>query len=251
MKMTLLDMVQDILNDMDGDEVSSIDDTPDSQQVAQVVKTTYYALMNRRNWPHLRQAIKLSASGTTDRPTHMQLEDEVKELVFINYDKARGTDTRKKYGEVTWAEPDDFLRILNGRNDSEENVTTVVDPSGVELFIRNDIPPSYYTSFNDATIVFDSHDSEVDTTLQNAKVQAYGYVIPSWSMADDFIPDLPDEAFTLLLEESKSKCSFKFRQVVDQKAEMEAKRQDRWLSRKAWRVQGGIKYNDYGRKGRK
>lgn len=249
--MTLLDITQDILNDMDGDEVSSIDDTPDSQQVAQVVKSTYYALMNRRNWPHLKQAIQLDPSGTTSRPTHMSIREEVKELTFINYDKARLTDTRKKYSDVTWAEPDDFLRVLNGRDDSEETVDEVIDPSGVRLFIRNDIPPTYYTSFDDDTIVFDSYDSEVDSTLQSSKTQAYGIVIPAWQMSDDFIPDLPDEAFTLLLEEAKSRCSFKFRQIVDQKAEMEAKRQDRWLSRQAWRVNGGIKYNDYGRKGRK
>ena len=40
-KMTLLAMVQDILNDMDGDEVNSISDTVEAEQVAQIIKTTY------------------------------------------------------------------------------------------------------------------------------------------------------------------------------------------------------------------
>jgi hypothetical protein len=89
----------------------------------------------------------------------------------------------------------------------------------------------------------------VDDTIQNSKIQAMGYVIPGWIMEDDFIPDLPDEAFTALLEEAKSRAAFKLKQTADQKAEQEAGRQNRWLSRKAWRVAGGVKYKDYGRRG--
>ncbi|MNE83170.1 hypothetical protein D3C80_1799620 [compost metagenome] len=40
---------------------------------------------------------------------------------------------------------------------------------------------------------------------------------------------------------------FKLKQMADSKAEQEARRQQTWLSRKAWRVAGGIKYPDYGR----
>jgi len=53
MKLTLLEIVQDIMNDMDGDEVNAISDTIESQQVAQIVKTTYLEMMANRNWPHL------------------------------------------------------------------------------------------------------------------------------------------------------------------------------------------------------
>jgi len=44
-KMTVLEIVQDILNDIDGDEVNSIDDTLESEQVAQIVKSTYDAII--------------------------------------------------------------------------------------------------------------------------------------------------------------------------------------------------------------
>ena len=40
-KMTVLEMVQDILNDMDSDEVNSINDTIEAQQVANTVRTVY------------------------------------------------------------------------------------------------------------------------------------------------------------------------------------------------------------------
>ena len=251
MKMTLLEIVQDILNDLDSDNVNSIGDTVESEQVAQIVKSTYFAIISNRNWPHTAKTISLTASGNPAYPTHMKLDDKVKELLFINYNKAKVNDTRRLYDAVRWREPDEFLRITNNRNSDQDVIDIIQDYTGVELLIRNDQPPSYCTSFDDNYIVFDSYDKAVDDTLQESKVQAQGYVYPTWEMLDEFIPALPDEAFTLLLEEAKSRASLKLKQTQDIKAEQEAGRQNRWLSRKDWRVHGGIQYPDYGRRNRK
>lgn len=249
--MTLLDLVQDILNDMDGDEINSIDDTFESAQVAQIIKSTYYAMMSNRNWPHTKQSIQITPSGDSALPTHMVVQEEIKELSFINYNKIKDGETRKLYKPIRWLEPDDFLRVTNRRDNDSANIDVITDPTGVELLIKNDLAPTYYTSFDDATLVFDSYDVGVDTTLQQSKVQAQAYVMPTWSPVDDFIPDLPSEAFTALLEESKSRAMLKLKQVSDVKAEQEASRQQRWLARKAWKVHGGIKYPNYGRGSRK
>lgn len=248
MKLTLLELVVDILSDMDSDNVNSIDDTIESQQVAQIVKSSYYAMLSNRNWPHTRKLINLSSSLTLATPTHMYLPELVKELVFVNYDTHRDGDTRKLYTSMKYISPDAFLRRTNAYNDSAANVDVIQDPTGIQLLIRNDIPPTYYTSFDDTAIVFDAYDKAVDDTLQASKVQAMGYVTPGWSMVDSFIPDLPEEAFIALQEEAKSRAMFKLKQMVDQKAEQESSRQQRWLSRKAWRVAGGVQYGNYGRR---
>lgn len=251
MKMSLLELTQDILNDLDSDEVNSIDDTVEAQQIAQIIKSTYFAIISNRNWPHLKRGISLEASGDDAYPSHMKLADNVKELSFVNYNKARLGETRKLYQSVKWLEPDDFLRYTNQRNSDDSNIDVISDYSGVELLIRNDQAPTYYTSFDDTHLVFDSYDSAVDDTLQESKVQAQGYVNPLWLVEDDFIPDLPEEAFTYLLEEAKSRASLKLKQSQDAKAEQESNRQRTWLSRKNWRVHGGIIYPDYGRKNNK
>lgn len=247
MKLSLLALVQDILSDMSSDEVNSIDDTPESLQVAQIVKSTYYAMISNRNWPHTKKLITLTPSNNNLRPTHMTVPSEVKEMVTINYNTARITDTRKLYKEVKWLNNDEFLFLLNSRNSSNTDTVVVEDTSGIELIIQKNKAPAYYTSFDDETIVFDSYDAAVDSTLQSDKLQAIGYVIPSWTHSDSFIPDLPSEAFPALLEEAKSKAMFKLKEVQDIKSEQEAGRQQRWLSRKAWTVNGGIKYPNYGR----
>jgi len=250
-KMTLLGIVQDIMNDMSSDFVNSIDDTEESQMIAQIVKSTYFAMMSNRNWPHLSRAVALTAYSDNELPTHMKVVEDIKELLFLNYNKAKAGETRLKYGKVEWKDPDVFLYRINQENNDADNVDVIQDTSGVQLLIRNDTAPSYYTSFDDTTLIFDSYDSEIDSSLQAGKFQAQAYVFPSWAHEDEAIPDLPAEAFIALLEEAKSRSSLKLNKEADQKAEQEAGRQNRWLSRKAWQIKGGIKYQNYGRTPRK
>jgi len=251
MKRTLLDMVGEILSDLDSDEVESIDDTVESEQVVLILKSTYYAMMSNRDWPHLRRSIQISSLGDTSKPTHMKIQDGVKELCFLKYNKEKSGATKKDYGSVEYLQPDHFLHKTNQADSSAPDVTVVTDGGGIEVLIKNNTAPTYYTSFDDEYVVFDSYDSAVDTTLQESKIQAMAYVMPAWSSADDFIPDLPDNAFTALVEEAKSKAALRLAQKADEKAEQEAGRQNRWLARNARRINGGIQYPNYGRTGRK
>ena len=248
MRSSLLKIVQTILTDMSGDEVNSIQDTEEALQVASIVRNTYLAMMSNTNWPHTRRALTVSSLSSSDYPNYLTVNDNLKELISIYYNVRRDEDTRDIYKQMKWLEPDEFLYKTNLRDSSHTNVDTIIDPSGIKLFILNDKAPEYYTSFDDVNIVFDSYDSERDTSLQVSKVQALGYIIPDFILEDDFIPDLPVDAFSMLIERATSTCQFKIRQLQDVKAEQEGIRQGRWLSRKAWTVNGGIKYPDYGKR---
>ena len=249
-KFTLLEMVQDILNDLDSDEVNSINDTIESLQVAQIIKTSYYTMLGNRNWPHTRRVTQLDAISDVARPNYLKIPANWKQMDSFKYDKSKFGATSLDIRDVTYKEPDDFLRYVSFRNSGNSNVLTVSDFSGVKLLIVNDAAPTYWTSFDDQHIVTDSYDSEVDTTLQKIKTQCIAYVEPEWTVDDSFIPDLPTEAFIALLEEAKSAASLKLKQVADQKAEQRSVKQQRWLSRKAWTAKGGVDYPDYGRKRR-
>ncbi len=248
---TLLDVVQEVLSAMDSDQVNSIMDTFESEQVVSIARAVYRDMVSNRNWPHFRRAIQLNSYADRALPTHTRLQQEVKELSFINYDTARGSSTRKRYQTLLWLEPDDFLRRLNQENDSADNIDIIIDPSGIELAIRNDTPPQYYTSFDDDTIIFDSYDNAVDDTIQSSKLQAVGFIMPTFTENDDWVIDLPRDAISAYLAEVKSTCFIDLKQQVNEKAEANARRQQSWLSRNDWRVNGGIIYDDYGRRGRK
>jgi hypothetical protein len=249
MKLTLLKITQDILNDMDSDEVNSIDDTVESQQVANIVRQCFFELIANRNWPHLKKFITLDSSGTSAKPTHFRVPENMKELIQFNYDCRRPEDGNKLvYQEVRYIYPDEFLRMTSVRNSTSANVQTVVLDNGIKLLVFTDKPPQYWTSFDDDFIVCDSYQNTIESTLQSSKTQVMAYMEPSWKHTDDGIPDLPSEAFPMLVEESKSTAFFVLKQMVNQKAETKAQRQQRWLSRKAWRTHGGVRYANFGRR---
>src|SRR4030066_2361472 len=105
MKMTLLELVQDILSDLDSDEVNSINDSVEALQVAQILKSTYFNIIDGRDWPHLYQPFQLTASGTTDRPTHMRLPDNIIDVSWIKYNCKEYGETRDRVKLITFKTP--------------------------------------------------------------------------------------------------------------------------------------------------
>ena len=250
-KKTLLSIVQGLLSDIDGDEVNAISDTTESLQVAQVVQSVYEDLMTRKYQPHLKSLFALD-STTSTTPTHMRMPENVMEVNIINYDKKNSIQTDPKVQEVFYKEPIDFLIYINGRNSDNSDVDLVTDFGGTNIKIINDTAPTYWTSFDDEYIVFDSYDSDVDSNLQNSKSQLVGYKEPSLSIDDATIPDMPAEGFPLLISEAKKQCLADIKQVdaTDtsyRESVKRSKKQNTHNQRKKWRAHKQSKYPDYGR----
>jgi hypothetical protein len=246
-KMTLLEMTQDILSDMDSDEVNSINDSVESLQVAQIIKTTYYNIIDGRDYDFLYELFQLESSGTSSRPTHMKLPENIIDLKYIKYNTRKSADTKDKYLKIDYLNPEDFMEVLDTRDSSKSNVTVVTDTTGISLNIKNDKAPEYFTSFDDENLVFDSHDSAVDSTLTNSKTQCHGKRSVAFTLSDSFTPDLPVQMFSYLLAEAKSVAFVTLKQVANAKAEQVSTSQKRRMSQDAWRLKNGIHYPNYGR----
>lgn len=249
-KMTLLEMAQDILNDMDSDEVNSISDTTESLQVAQIIKTTYEEIMAQKIWPHLKSLFRLEGLSDTNTPTHTRLPEDVKDLdqlVSVRYNVRRAADTRDKYEKVVYKTIESFLSMTDGYHSSDTAIETITDLGGATIYIRNDRPPEFWTSFDDEHIIFSSYDSGVDTTIQSSKTQVVGYREAAFSMSDSFILDVPSKYFPMILAEAKSVCFNALKQVGNQKAEQQSQRQRRTMSQDGWRTRSQNRYPNYGR----
>jgi hypothetical protein len=249
-KLTVLEMVQDILSDMDSDEVNSIDDTTEAMQVARIIRTTYNEIIDGVDeWPHLNTLVALDASGDVTKPTHMKLPESLQGLGWIKYNKKKSGDTREKYADVGFMDSKEFVDYTNQRVSSDTDVTAVTDFSGVVFYIKNDVAPTYWTTFDDEWIVFDAYDSAVDSTLQSSKVQAEGPRDTTLTLTDTAIPDLPAKAFSYLLSESKSVAFNTLKQSANPKEEQRSRRQRyRLAAGGKSRTGDKVEFKGYGRK---
>ena len=251
MRKTLLEIVRAILSEMDSDDVNSIQDTTESLQVADIVRGCFEEMTSNRNWPGHKELAQIQHSGDPTKPTHLKLPQGCRELLFLKYDKTKDPLATAQMQELIYRHPDDFLRMTSGRSRAGNSVEMITDYGGTQIAVINNVAPTYWTSFDDTYIVCDSYNKDLEATLQQSKTQALYYRSPSWIHKDDAIPDLPEDAFSALIEESKSTAFFVLKQMPNDKAEQKATRQRRWLSRKAWRAKGGVRYEDYGRRSKK
>lgn len=251
MRKTLLEIVRAILSEMDSDDVNSIQDTTEALQVADIVRGCFEEMTSDRNWPGHRELTQIEHSGDPSKPTHLKLPQGCRELVFLKYDKTKDPASTTQVQELIYKYPDEFLRMSSTRSKSSGSIDFITDFGGTQIAVLNNIAPTYWTSFDDKYIVCDSYNKEVEAALQQSKTQALLYRSPIWVHKDDAIPELPEDAFSALIEESKSTAFFVLKQMANDKAEQKAVRQRRWLSRKAWRAKGGVRYENYGRRSKK
>ena len=243
MKRTLLQIVQNILSDMDSEDVNSISDSIEAEQIASVVRDVYYNMVSTRMIPEHQELIRLVSLSNSARPTHFQVPESVKRIDFLRYNISTTNGTEFK--EIEYIEPLVFLTL----NSDGDNVDTVYDVNGnTPILVRNDKTPDYYTSFEDLHIVMDSYDSNVDNILAESKTQALGHKVPDFSISDNFTPDLDEVLFPYLIAESKSTCFSLFKSGVDQKIEQAARRQKSYMQSDMYRVKKENKRPYYGRR---
>jgi hypothetical protein len=253
-KPTLLDLTQRILSAMDSDSVNSISDTVEAEQVADVIRETYLDIVDEYGLKAVHTIFNLDASGTTARPTHMSIPEGYHAIEWVKYDKRESSSsTLRAYTDITYAEPGDFIQHINSRNSDDTEVDVIADPSGVELLIRNDTHPSYWTMFDGTTLVFDSYDSSIDSTLQSSKTQVYGQETGNLTIDDTTVIDLPQEYFNLLRNQARETCFELFKDGAPTKVQRMAERARIRVGRIKTPVAVGQEVNDrvnFGRKSR-
>jgi hypothetical protein len=141
-KTTLLEVVQDILSDADGDDVNSITDTVESDQCARVVRDTYNQLMDLHDLEHIKTLKQLEAtSGTT--PNVMSRPEGFHTIEWVRYDKRAAATDPQKLEYVDYVTPDAFVGRVAGRNTDDSTVDAITLSTGAVLPIINDQAPTF------------------------------------------------------------------------------------------------------------
>lgn len=270
-------MVQDILSSMDSDEVNSINDTIEAQQVANVIKNVYNDIISTIELPEQYELFQLDASGDNAKPVVMYRPEAFGNIEWLKYNK-EGSAVTSSSSTNSWTSPDgltvhfgadeanwssggstggdyrqfrdirylpraEFLKLVLSFNDNESNILSyslVEQGVTTSLLCRNDKQPEYYTDISNEILLFDSYDAAIDDTLQSSKTMAYGKKDPVFQLVDTYVPELDDRFFSLLFNESKALCFSELKQVTHQKAEKSARRD--WI--KTQKAKAAIPYGD-------
>jgi hypothetical protein len=245
-KMTLLEMVQDVLNDMDSDQVNSISDTVEATQIANICRSVYYDVITTVDLPEHSELVSVYGLSNSSVPNYMDanLVTEVKELRY----NVSSTLGELEYKQILYVPPDEFIQKIVSRDTSSSEVIVVLDPtSGIGLPILNNKAPDFFTTFDDRYLCFDSYDSAIDTTLQTSKTMCLGIKLPSFQMTDGATPDIDDTIFPYFLAEVKSRALSLLKGGADPKVEQFARKHRFFQRNNRSKVGEQRVLNDYGR----
>lgn len=132
------------------------------------------------------------------------------------------------YKYVTILPLEQFIQMVNLFNPTNPEVRSYNFTDNGQSFIfyyKTNHTPQYCTCLSNFYILFDSYDSTVDNTLQSSKTLAFGRTVPLFSLTDGFVPDMDDNQFPLLVNESLALAFYELKQQPHAKAEQEIKRQ--------------------------
>ncbi len=245
-KLTLLEIVQSVLNATGGDEVNDVSASAESESVALVAKEVYEQLMSDSDWPHLNVVTELDGVSDVLRPMILRVPDNLAEIDDIKYDITKITDPNTKIKDIRFLESYDFLSMVHSRNTSQANINTY-SINNVPLFIINDKAPSFWTTFDDEVIIFDSYDSSEDTTLQASKSIVLAKKEATWTASNTFVPDLPSKNFPQYLARVKAKY-FAYDKETNSPLDLEeANRGKNRQKRRPSRTEETIRRPNYGR----
>lgn len=239
-------MVQNILSSIESDEINSIGDTVEALQVAEEIKTAFEDLFSDFEWPSQEGFIKLLPSLDSDKPTLMYLPDDVEEITSVYYNN--GTIDSPEFVEVRYRDPDLFMRYGTIYLQQSEPIQLVDN-----FYVYTNQHPRFWTTYDNKTIVFDSFNSTVDSTLQESKILCRGRVSNKFQLVDDFVPPIDAQHFPLLLSEAKRMSFVNYKGVSNANEERRNRNQKVRAQKHRWRTRRQRPNdfcNDYSRKRR-
>lgn len=167
-KLTLLQLVQDMLVAIDAEAVTSVGETPEAGMCVNIANRAFEQIAVYRRWRHFKQYSRLDAGSNLN------------ELVMPSGTIAfQPNDLWYNDLPMQYMRPEHFQTFTIRRDTSESNIESVND-----IKVYNDRDPDFYTSPDDETLVFDAMPDNVsglDSTLSRAMI----YKLPTSRLDSD------------------------------------------------------------------
>ena len=226
MRYTLIEMVIRVLESIDSDEVNTIGETPESLAVANIIKENYYNIVGELEPKDIHTLFHLDASTDDTKPCVMYLPQNISKVELLQYNVGPSlTDVTLR--PLEYKTLPEFMKMVGGLDtdvDWVSNQTLNWGDGDFTFKLRNDVWPTWWTSPDDHTLIFDAYKADVEDTLTAVRTYGTGYRIPSFQMVDNYVPDLDPKSFQLLLQSAKNQASIELKQVENSDAKAKARR---------------------------
>lgn len=212
MSMNLQEMTERVAEFVNADKVDSIHDSDESYKIATIIKETFEEMILSKEIQTALELFHLQSSSNASAKTCLVLPDEALTIDIVKYTHKDG-----KIYSPEYMEPMEFIDWTLGMDTTKEVVETVTDKETGSVYnIRTDKDPSFYTIISGKYLIFDSYNSDFENTLQGRHCLCYGHTLPAFEMKDEFVPDLQEQQFPILLSRAKTAADMELRGNLNQ-----------------------------------
>lgn len=247
-KRTILKLVQDLGEGINSDEIDDLAETEEVVRIVNILKQSHQEVLDRKTWEFMKDKVRQlddRLDGSALKNT-LLIPDDVTRIKCLKY-----KDDAGKFYEVTYLAACDFVEVMQARTATETNVTAIINADGVSLNAFNDVPPQYWTSFDEATITFDAYNTASGDGNLIADSVIIADVMPSTDFTDPAaVLNIPERMETLVFNEALVTCNYRLRQTADPRADRVARRQGISLRENEHKTKKDTPEQTYGRQTR-
>jgi len=253
----LLELVNHVLLGMNSNQVTTLSQTIEAQQVALIARDSYEYLEELQHWDHKLSKARLQVAPQTAEVNAVGIPEGIQKILEVRYEIPRDPldpsgskllkllkyQCPKDFIEAHKEELDDTLQIFMRSNGSWPQ-------SDLEYYIKNDKEPDCWTVIDHSTLIVDSYNQSREITIDSTKFQLLAYVKYVFDETDDDQDiEIPSSDWQLYKSMVVSKSWHEIKQTQNPVADLMAKRLlTRSHNRDKRRVTTQCKGVDYGRK---
>jgi len=223
MKTNLLELVQQTLRRMNSDQVTAVNDTEESRQVALLARHVYEDLEIVRQWGHKTELLEIDDNA--GEALSLIIPDDVARIFKVQYkvDEADGGTCNRDLQYIT---PDEWLDKVKCNDATDDNMQAMLltqnEEGGsfsVQFYAPNNKDPEYWTSINDTYLVFDSYNS-ASGAIDSDNIIVLGQKLWVFDETDDSeVIEIPSSDWPLYRNMLLSRCFTEIKQLPNAAAD--------------------------------
>lgn len=205
--MTLVEIAERVAAYCNASHINSLNDSDEALRIANIIKECYEEMILSKEVQTALELFQLQSYSNDTAPTRLELPEKALTLDIVKY-----TSSQNKIYSPVYLEPMDFIERSLGEDIEQDYVKTITDKeSGAVYNIRTNKDPSYYTIMAGTYLIFDSYNKDFEDSIQGRHALVYGHTLPEFKLEDDFIPDIQEQQFPVLVSRAKIAADMELR----------------------------------------